>query len=550
MVGTTAWNLCVADPVRARLLAEHCGVEPLIGQLLLNRGIDHPDDAQRFLTPRLEVLDDPLSLPDMAEAVRRLRRAVSARESILVFSDSDVDGLTAAAIVVEALKAWGARVRVQLSNRIDDGYGFPSAMVEPVVRGGATLLILLDCGTNQAAEIQALARRGVDTIILDHHLPMDHPAAPAALVNPYCGSGAGRGFCSAGLAFKLAQALWDGEVEPLSAWLDVAALGTLADYAPLHGDNRVLVTAGLERLSPSARPGLAQLCEAVGMTTPTTEQVLRKLVPPLNAAGRLGDARPAWELLVTRSRPAAARLVGVVTALHDKTKLLHREIIAQANAQASRIHFKDNDVMVLGGRGWHPGLMGPLAAQLAERYGRPAIAIAVDERGVGVGSGRSPSAFDLLDALRACDGMLLRYGGHQRACGLTLRVDDLDAFRRTINQHAQASGARQRLSRALQIDAEVSVRDVTTAVASSMERLAPFGPGNPRAAVLMRRVSVRQEATGGSWVTDGTSAVRLRGRLTGVVPSERYDVVGSPGIQEGKLVVAMRDVRMAASGPS
>ena len=545
MLARSAWEVRPADPRKAQALAAGCGVEPLIGQFLLNRGISEPTEARRFLAPALDRLGDPFVLPDMALAVSRVHQAISVQEAVLVFGDSDTDGITASAILYEALTSLGAKVRVRLSNRLADGYGFPTSLVTQVIRAGVTLVIMVDCGTNQAEEIRALAQRGVETIVLDHHVPMARTAQPLALVNPYRGNGSGLGLCSAGLAMKLAQALCPGDEERLGRSLDLAALGTLADYAPLLGDNRILVSVGLERLLETSRPGLQQLCEAVRVTKPTPEQILQRLVPRLNAPGRLGDATKVWKLLVEPSAPIAHRLTERLGEAHTATKALARQALAEAYEQANRVHFRDELVMVLGHRSWHPGLMGPLAAQLMERYARPTIAIALDEH-VGVGSGRSPTMFNLFEALRACQGILLRYGGHPQACGLTIHTQHLEQFREDINRHAETALGRRHLVRTLSIDAQLTVSDVTPRLAVAIERFKPFGPGNPRPLVLIRRVAIVMRQAGETWLADGTARVKVRGRVVGLVPSERYDVVTRLVSTQDEVALSLCDARLCA----
>ena len=553
-----AWDVLPSDPERAAMLAKACGVDPLIGQLLLNRGVSHPTEARHFLAPDFQALDDPLKLPEMAKAVARIRKAIKTTQPILVFGDADVDGVTASALVYELLttlarpgkskrRAGGAKVIVRLSNRLEDGYGFPRALIRPLIRLGIRLLILVDCGTNQPEEIEALARHGIETIVLDHHVPTPQAARPFALVNPAQGSGAGHELCSVGLALKLAQAMCPDDEAGVMRYLDLTVLGTLADHAPLIGDNRILVASGLARILQTPRPGLKQLCEAVAMTKPTPQQILQRLVPRLNAAGRLGNPRPVWRLLVEPSAQIADRLVDVLGEAHAKTKALHRRIQAEAHEQVNRIHFKDQYVVVVGQRGWHPGLMGPLASQLLERYARPAIAIAWDER-IGVGSGRSTSVFNLFEALRACEGVLLRYGGHPQACGLTLKLANLETFREQINRHAHAALGRHRLVPRLTIDLELTLREVTTSFVSALEHFKPFGPGNPRPLILLRRLALERNPAGATWVTDGrTTRLRTRGGLAGLLSAERYDVVTSPALVEGRVVLSICDARISSA---
>lgn len=546
MCARSAWDVRPADPRRVEILTARCGCDPLIGQLLLNRGLSDPAEVEVFLAPTLDRLEDPFRLSEMDRAVLRIRHAITAQEPMVIFGDSDVDGLTASAILAETLTSLGARVSVRVSNRIADGYGFPATLIPQLVRAGIRLVIVVDCGTNQPDEIRQLTEQDIATIVLDHHVPLERVAEPLVLVNPHRHSGTGRELCSAGLAFNLIRALCPGEAGRIDRALDLAALGTLADCAPLVGENRILVACGLERIWKTSRPGLQRLCEAVQVTAPTSEQILRRLVPRLNAVGRLGDASVVCELLMASSATVIDRLAARLGEAHATTKSLHRRILAEAQAQVDRIHFKDQAVMVIGRQGWHPGLMGPIAAQFVEQYARPTIAIALDER-VGIGSGRSPAGVNLLEALQACHGMLLRYGGHPQACGLMIQSQHVEQFREQINRHIRDSLRGERLEHTLRIDAEATLGDLTCGVASMLERFKPFGPGNPRPLWLVRNVAMDLDAPRGCWLTDGQTRVRLRGRRGGLVPTERYDVVVSLALTEEDLTLSLCDARLCSA---
>jgi len=543
MLSQSSWTRHASEERQAEALAASCGIPRLLAQCLLNRGIRVSTEVRRFLHPTLHALSDPLALPGMAQAIAIIRRAITARDPILVFGDSDVDGITASTLVYETLTSLGGRVLVRLSNRLEHGYGFPRLFVRRAARAGIRLVILVDCGTNQVDEVEALTQLGIRTIILDHHIPTDQVAPASALVNPRLEQGPGRELCSAGLALKLAHALYRGDHERLKKYMDLAALGTLADYAPLVGDNRVFVTVGLEGILQTSRLGLRQLCESVEMTRPTSEQILRRLVPRLNAAGRLGNARPVWRLLAEESSETASRFADALGEAHAQTKRLHRQILMEAHEQVNRMHFKGQYVVVIGRQGWHAGLMGPVAAQMMERCGRPAISLALD-RQVGVGSGRSPEGFNLFDALQACRTMLLRYGGHAQACGLTLNVTQVEQFRDAINHHASASlSQRPMMGKVLTIDAEVRLDDLTPDVATSLEALNPCGPGNPRPTFLVRGVRRTERDAGRVGLTDGRAWLAVKGKARDSMASGSYDVVVSPTLVDGDVVLSLRDLQ-------
>jgi single-stranded-DNA-specific exonuclease len=546
----SVWRIHAADPERSRALAGSLGIHPVTAQLLLNRGLTDRARAERFLEPRLGALADPRELPDMDRATRRIRRAIATREPILIFGDSDVDGLSAGVILDEVLSDLGAHVRARSSNRITGGYGLPQAIVHEICRSATKLLILVDCGTNQPDAIRQLAERGIDTIIVDHHVPLEGWARPCALVNPRSLAGAGQELCSAGLALKLTQALLEDDPTRLLAWLDLAALGTLADCVPLIEDNRVIVSEGLERIVGTERPGLSRLCHATKTKAAEPEQILRRLIPRLNASGRLGDASAVWHALRRQTDDRLDGWLASAEAAHQTTKQLHRQMIAQAQEQVNRLHFRDQYVMVVSQAGWHQGLTGPLASQLAARYGRPAIAIAMDER-LGVGSGRSIPVFNLLEALHSCQEFLLRYGGHAQACGLTVDRKHLEQFRALVNEAARRSLGREGLVKVRMVDLELPLGSVARGWVDETARLAPFGQGNPRPTVALRRVTIEIRSPRTATLSDGTHRVPAKGSFFGVDSGSRYDVLASPGVVEGTLVLTVSDVRGAAapSGP-
>jgi len=538
------WRTWPQDPERAAQLAQGLRLHPVTGQLLLNRTVASREEAARFIEPALARLEEPWALSGMEGTVHRIRQAIARQEPVVIFGDSDVDGLTASVILYEVLKGEGASVRAIQSNRLTDGYGLPASLVQRLCRSSTKLLILVDCGTNQSEDVQRLADHSIDTIVVDHHVPLAAPARPHALINPYCG-GAGRGLSSAGLAFKVAHALLGGtDPERIAPYLDLAALGTLADCCPLLGDARILVTAGLPRIVRSHRAGLRRLCDATRTGEPEPEQVIRRLIPRLNASGRLGDAGAVWHLLLSGESARLEEWLGAVADAHATTKQLRREVMGQAEAQVSRLHFRDQFVMVVGRAGWPQGLMGPLAAQLAQRYGRPAIAIALGERH-GIGSGRSIPRFNLFEALKACQDLLVRFGGHAQACGLTVERKALDRFHEVVNEHGRQVLGREGLLPSRMVDLDLPLSGLAQRWVEEVQRLAPFGQGNPRPTIAIRRVTVEVKSPRRADLFDGTLRVSARGTFEALAAGACYDVLASPSLDDGELVLTVSDVKVS-----
>ncbi len=549
------WCVCPADLDRSQALAQAIGIHPLTAQLLLNRGVTTPAQAHVFLDPSAQSLSDPFQLPAMADAIRRIRKAVTHSEPILIFGDSDVDGLTSSLILYEALRELGAVVRAQHSNRLNDGYGFPDSLARKLQRSSTALVLLVDCGTNQPETIQELQTRGIDTIVVDHHVPL-HPTNPAyACVNPYQDPGPGRELCSAGLAFKLVQALWSDsdkrDDQRLESWLDLAALGTLADYAPFLGDNRAIIRRGVSRIVNSHRPGLRQLCAKTQTHTDNPDAIVRRLVPWLNASGRLGAPQASWNLLEVRESADVEDCMSQVEAAHQTTKSLLRQSICEAEAQVGRMHFRDHYVLLVARTGWHQGVMGPIASQLLRRYERPAIAIAFHPTGEGVGSGRSAaSLFNMLEALKTCQNFLERFGGHAYACGLSIHSKNLDRFREALNRHGKERLGPSGLLTTNRIDLELGMDALDSAWVSELKRLEPFGVGNPRPTVVIRDLVGEMCSVRKGWLTDGKRRLMARGSCLGQMTSGiAYDGMGSPVFEDGEVVFTMIDVRRSV-GPS
>lgn len=540
------WKVAPADPRSAERLAEALSIHPLTAQVLLNRGLADAAAAGRFLQPTLEALEDPLAISDLPLAVNRLRRAAASNDPVVIFGDSDVDGLTASVILSEVLQQLGARVSAHQSNRLRDGYGVPRTFLRQLKRLKGRVLILVDCGTNQAEDVRRVTAEGIAVIIVDHHVPLSEAAKPFALVNPYCGrSAAGRGLCSAGLALKIAQALLRQPAhEALHPYLDLAALGTLADCAPLLGDNRVMVVEGLPRLLQTHRPGLRRVCESTSISQAEPEQILKRLTPRLNASGRLGEASTVWRLLRGVAPAAIDELLKANAADHGTTKRLQRRIVAEAHEQANRLHCRDQRVIVVSGRGWHQGLMGPLASQLAERYGRPAIAVAVNGQR-GIGSGRSVPHVNLLDVLQACRSLLMRFGGHAQACGLTMHQRHLEPFRALINEQARRlHGAAGWIKRRL-IDLELPLEAMAPGWVGELQRCAPFGAGNPRPTVVVRNLTIELASPRIARLSDGQRSIRGKGVFGGVLPDGRYDVLATPALEGDGVVMQVADVKVS-----
>ncbi len=492
------------DPGRASELGRACGVSPALGQVLLNRGLEHETDALRFFAPKLADLTRPDRMADRARAAARLAEAITKRERIVVFGDYDVDGTTSATILSDILEALGGDVVALVANRFTGGYGLSDGALARCLAEQPRVLVTCDCGSSDHARVANAVAAGVDVIVVDHHLVPAAPLPALAFLNPHrpqCGFPF-KGLCSAGLALSIGAAV-RAELSAtldLRTWLDLVALGTIADVAPLVDDNRALVRAGLAMLtSDRARPGLVALCE-IARIRPGTQlgaiDVAFRLTPRLNAAGRLGDPALTLALLRAKTLEEARTLAAQIERINTERKDIERAVTERA--------YRDVDAMtetahglVIASESFHRGVVGISAARLVDRYHVPALVIAV-EHGVGHGSGRAPDGFPLYSAISTCAHLLEKFGGHDAAAGLTVRTENLEALRecfdRACAERADAA-ARERV-REVRVDARLDSKDYEVPRASELARLEPLGEGNPEPIFEIDAALTRAEVVG------------------------------------------------------
>jgi len=507
------WSVAPPQPLLATQLARKLEISPLLAQCLVNRGFSEPEALRAFLEPRLKNLSDPFLLPNMAAAVDRLFLARERGEPLVIFGDYDVDGVTSTALLLEVLGKLGWSVNFYLPHRLDEGYGLSQDGVENCLKKfPTTLLLAVDCGSTAVASIAWLRQRGVDVIVLDHHQVSAPAPAAVALVNPQlqsrAASAAGRGpeadrlsteFCSAGLAFKLAHALVkrgretglsgasDFDLRPL---LDLVALGTIADLVPLTGENRILVSAGLERLNTTQRPGLVALKKVAQTNAPLgTYEVGFQLGPRLNAAGRLETAEESLRLLLAANEAAALPIAQNLDSRNRERQKIERGIVEEViGAVRARFDPAKDFVIVEGQLLWHIGVVGIVASRVLQEFYRPTVILG-GEGGEWRGSGRSIAGFDLAAALRECDDLLARHGGHAMAAGLSIEPKNLDAFRARLNELARRALKPEDLQPPLRLDAEVSLGEISLESLADLDQLKPTGQGNPTVQFCARNLT-------------------------------------------------------------
>jgi single-stranded-DNA-specific exonuclease len=453
-------------------------------RLLCQRGFADVEPAKRYLRPRLDQLHDPSLLLDLDRAVERLVGAIRSGELIMVHGDYDVDGMCSTTLLLRAITAFGGRAVPFIPRRIEDGYDLSMAGVSAAIAAGAAVLVTCDCGTNALAPAAAAAAAGIDVIISDHHLPGGPLPECLAVLNPKrpgC-QYPDKDLAAVGVAFKialaLARALGESE-EPVMRMLDLVALATIADIAPLRGENRVMARYGLRRLAASPIPGLRALIRAAGIERKplTAGRVGFILAPRLNAVGRLGHALRGVELLMTEDEHEANRIARELEELNRRRQELDRGTLREASRMVDALDLDSTYGIVLGGQGWHPGVIGIVASRLVEEVCRPVVMVALEGE-TGKGSGRSISGFDLHGALTECADLLIRFGGHRAAAGVTVATERMGEFQARFNEVARARLAPDDLVPEVKVDLDIALSEATADLEALLRHFEPFGAGN------------------------------------------------------------------------
>ena len=488
-----------ADPTIVRRLARELSIPLPLAGLLAQRGHADPEGAKTFLRPTLDDLSDPASLMGMDKAVNRIVRAVEAGENILVHGDYDVDGQSATALLTRALREAGARAIPFVPHRLRDGYDFGPAGLAEAQRLAASLIVTCDCGITAVETVAQAAEAGIDVIVTDHHLPGSELPRAIAVIDPQqAGDESGlEVLCGTGIAFKLVQALVAPfrlpETYPLHG-LDLVALATVADVVPLVGENRTLVRHGLRLLQQTRWVGLKALIRSSGLEGKTIRagQVGFILAPRLNAAGRVGEAADGLRLLLSDDPAEAAKLADRLEVRNTERQDLDARILDEAIDLVEQEFDSSRDsAIVLGGEGWHPGVVGIVASRVVERYGRPTFLVAFDGD-TGKGSGRSISRFDLHAALVECGDLLDRYGGHKMAGGLTIARDRFHEFRERFHQVARRHLEPDSLGPEQRVDLLIDLDDATDDLERLCRYLEPCGMGNPSPVFGIRDVEFEE----------------------------------------------------------
>lgn len=525
--------------------ADQLNSPPVLAKILLNRGIENIETARRFLKPELSHLHDPFLLAGMQDAVERIAVAISNKEKILIHGDYDVDGTTATSMLLLFFRNLGQSVDFYIPDRLLEGYGLSEKGMVFAKENGFGLIITVDCGITAVDEVKLANELGIDVIICDHHQPAEDLPSATAILNPK------RPDCSypfkelagVGVAYKLLQAL-QGHLKlddsNVLEFLGLVSIGSSADIVPLVDENRVIVKYGLQSLSQSNNIGINALIDSSGLKDSEigTGQVVFSLAPRINAVGRMGDAGRAVRLLTSDNKQQAKNIATILESENRHRKSIDEETFSEAYEMVeNNFNPEEENVFVLHKNGWHPGVIGIVASRLVEKFYRPTVMIATDENGRGRGSARSIAGFNIYEALKECEDLMVSFGGHKYAAGLTVEIENIPLLREKLSQVASERLSADLLKPKLSIDSEIRLREIDWQLIKLINRMAPFGPQNMRPLFLSKGLQVV-----GTPSVVGKNHLKFRVRQDGIV----MDAIGfnlgekiyriSPGEQDVEIV--------------
>ncbi len=530
-------------------LCSALGVSPTTANILINRGIKKQEEAEAFLRTSLDDLVDPFTMNGMDRVVARVIRAIREREKVLIFGDYDADGITATALLVQFFGSLGRPVEYYIPQRIEEGYGISLAALKKMSHDGVKLIITVDCGISSVEEVEAASRMGMDVIITDHHEPPELLPSAYAILNP-CLKDSGypfTGLAGVGVALKLAQGVFAGleglertgsGIDPrLTEYLDLVALGTIADVVPLRGENRILVKHGLKLLKDGTRLGIRKLKDVslVNGRPFTTGTIGFQMAPRLNASGRLGRAGIAVRLLTTDDPEEATAIADELNGMNRERQKIEEVILDDARSIILSEMDEDASTIVLASDKWHQGVIGIVASKLVEEFYKPTVLISMND-GIGKGSARSIHAFHLYNGLNLCSRHLEAFGGHKYAAGLSIKRENLEPFKSEFEAIVKASLTPEDFVPSLKIDAELTIGELDWKLYEELNALDPYGPGNPEPVLEANGVEILYPKI------VGKNHVRMK-------VAQGHTVMGSIGFNMGDIYqsLAMKNVRVDAA---
>ena len=492
------WNYKQPTPPQqqaANELAEKIGMSPIIGQLLIQRGIKTESSAKRFFRPMLSELIDPFLMNDMDVAVDRLNDAMGRKERIMIYGDYDVDGCTAVALVYKFLQQFYSNMEYYIPDRYEEGYGISKKALDYAAQQGVKLVVVLDCGIKAIEEIAYAKSLGIDFIICDHHVPDDVLPCAVAILNPKRADSTYpfKHLCGCGVGFKFMQAFAKNNGIPFSQLiplLDFCAVSIAADIVPVMGENRILAFHGLKQLNQNPSVGLKSIIEICGLTGRelNMSDIIFKIGPRINASGRVQNGTETVDLLVEKDFQKALAEAIHINEYNEQRKDIDKQMTEEANQIVERLESQEHQpAIVLYDEGWKKGVVGIVASRLTEIYYRPTVVLSCQD-GIASGSARSVAGYDIYDAIKSCRDLLDNFGGHTYAVGLSMKVENLKEFRRRFQQYVSEHIQPEQTEALVEIDAEIDFKDITKKLQNDLKRLAPHGPDNPKPLFCTRHV--------------------------------------------------------------
>ena len=510
------WLVRSIEQKQVAALTGALGLSPLTATVLCGRGVVEPEQAKAWLSSPGGSTHDPFALPDMERAIDRLHSAIQRGERICFYGDYDVDGMAATSLHFLFWRSVGANAEVYIPHRQEEGYGLHEGAIRKLARSGVSLLLTADCGTTSYGEIEVARSLGMDVIVTDHHQLQSRMPEPVAFINPYRPESVYpfQGLCSGGLAYKVVEAYarkYGAADVPVESFRDLVALSSIADLVPLRDENRTLVRDGLVQVAQGTRCGIRALTQGLGLNgTCSAGTIGFRVAPRLNAAGRLAHAGLGVRLLTTESESVALQLAQQLEELNRRRREIEEAMTREAIAQVEV--GEQPHAIVVGAEGWHSGVIGIVAARLVERFHRPAVVVAFDRDGLGKGSVRSVAGFDVCLALQHCQQDLVAFGGHPMAAGLTVRREAFADFKRRFEEDVEGAMDAGLKVPTLDVDATVALADVRFPLVRELDRLQPFGTGNPEPTFMSRGISVLEKRV------VGDNHLKLLVRQNGSVP--------------------------------
>lgn len=499
----TIWNIGVPDDSKVKQISDELNISEFLAKLIASKGHTEIMEAENFLNCDCKLLNDPFLMPDMQKATDRIHKAIDSKEKILIYGDYDVDGVTSVSLLLLYLRSKGACVDYYIPERINEGYGLNNSAIDRFKNDGISLIITVDSGITAGEEVKYASEHGIDVVITDHHECREQLPDAVAIVNPHRldSNYPFVELAGVGVVFKLVCALEGNKnVARLCAkYSDIVALGTIADVMSIVGENRVIVKLGLEQLERTNNNGLKALIRAAFADKKSAKNkklnsssVSFGLAPRINAAGRIGDVNKAVNLLITEEKQEAENIADYLCAVNRERQLIENIIFEQAIEQIeSTTNFENDKVIVLTSDSWHLGVIGIVASKITDRYGLPSILISFDGN-TGKGSGRSVKGFNINEAISQCKDCLVKYGGHELAAGLTISRENVDIFRKRINEYAAKTFDFDNVCTYISADFEVTEKDITLENALNIDKLEPYGLGNPEPVFYMKNVCIKE----------------------------------------------------------